>query len=39
VISLTVSTVRPEQYDEVAELTDGAGNEERAPDVRYRWMP
>lgn len=21
------------------ELTDGAGNEERAPDVRYRWTP
>lgn len=21
------------------ELTDGAGNEERAPDVRYRWVP
>ena len=21
------------------EFTDGAGNEERAPDVRYRWMP
>ncbi|MGB8860961.1 MAG: GNAT family N-acetyltransferase [Ilumatobacteraceae bacterium] len=21
------------------ELTDGAGNEERAPDVRYRWQP
>ncbi len=24
---------------EVAELTDGAGNEERAPDMRYTWMP
>ena len=22
-----------------AELTDGAGNEERAPDVRYQWTP
>ena len=21
------------------ELTDGAGNEERSPDVRYRWLP
>ena len=21
------------------ELTDGAGNEERAPDVRYHWLP
>ena len=23
----------------IAEETDGRGNEERAPDVRYRWMP
>jgi GNAT superfamily N-acetyltransferase len=23
----------------IVEQTDGAGNEERAPDVRYRWMP
>jgi GNAT superfamily N-acetyltransferase len=23
----------------IAEQTDGAGNEEQAPDVRYRWMP
>lgn len=24
---------------EAVELTDGAGNEERAPDVRYHWLP
>ena len=23
----------------LAEQTDGAGNEERAPDRRYRWLP
>jgi ribosomal protein S18 acetylase RimI-like enzyme len=22
-----------------AERTDGAGNEERAPDIRYQWTP
>jgi len=39
-----VSNVRAQRFYErhgftVAERTDGSGNEEKAPDLRYVWRP